>query len=63
MFVLTDGGPLDTRRFANGRYIVRATAEDFCGNVGTLSEPVWIENELGSADGPDRVHDRVGGRA
>ena len=44
VFLLADGGSLDTRRFANGRYVVRATAEDFCGNVGTLSEPVTIDN-------------------
>ncbi|HEX3807234.1 MAG TPA: hypothetical protein VHV52_10685 [Gaiellaceae bacterium] len=43
VFLLTHGS-LDTNQFANGSYTLRATAEDFCGNTGTLSEGVSIEN-------------------
>ena len=43
IFLLTHGA-LDTRRFHDGSYTLTATAEDFCGNVGTLSERVEIAN-------------------
>jgi hypothetical protein len=43
VFLLTRGA-LDTTRFPNGSYTLHATAEDFCGNTGTLSEQVLIDN-------------------
>ncbi len=36
--------PLDTRRFANGAYVLTVRAADVCGNRGTLSVPVRIHN-------------------
>ncbi len=43
VFLLTHGA-LETTRFPNGAYTLRAVAEDFCGNRGTLSENVEIVN-------------------
>jgi hypothetical protein len=35
---------LQTRRFPNGRYVLTAVVADVCGNRGSLSEPVRIDN-------------------
>jgi hypothetical protein len=34
----------NTRRFANGDYVVTVTAQDARGNYGTLSEPITVAN-------------------
>jgi murein DD-endopeptidase MepM/ murein hydrolase activator NlpD len=36
--------PLDTRRFANGRYVLTVRAADVCGNRGALTVPLRIRN-------------------
>ena len=36
--------PLDTRRLANGRYVLTVRAADVCGNVGALRVPLRIDN-------------------
>jgi hypothetical protein len=36
--------PIDTRRFANGAYVLTVRAADVCGNTGSLSVPVRIHN-------------------
>ena len=36
--------PLDTRRFANGAYVLTVRAGDVCGNTGTLRVPLRIDN-------------------
>ena len=43
LFVLTRE-PLNTRRLANGKYVLAVRASDVCGNSGTLRVPVRIEN-------------------
>ena len=36
--------PLDTRRLANGAYVLSVRASDICGNSSSLSVPVRVEN-------------------
>ncbi|HTZ04792.1 MAG TPA: M23 family metallopeptidase [Gaiellaceae bacterium] len=36
--------PLDTRRLANGRYVLTVRAADVCGNRGTLRVPLRVAN-------------------
>ncbi len=35
---------LDTRRFRNGTYLLTVVASDTCGNRGTFTEPIRIDN-------------------
>jgi hypothetical protein len=42
LFVLS--GSWDTRRLANGDYVVTVTAQDARGNYGTLSETITVAN-------------------
>ena len=43
LFVL-DRRPLNTRRLANGKYVLAVRASDVCGNSGTLRVPIRIDN-------------------
>jgi hypothetical protein len=44
LYELTPSG-LDTAALRPGRYVVTVTAEDTCGNTGTLSEPLDVERQ------------------
>jgi hypothetical protein len=39
--------PIDTGRFPNGNYVVTAVVADVCGNRGSLSESIQIDNPNG----------------
>lgn len=43
---------LDTAALAPGRYVVTVTAQDTCGNTGTLSEPIAVLPQAPAADVP-----------
>ncbi len=54
LYKLTDR-PINTRRLANGIYTVQVVATDICGNRGTLTQQVLIDNQRSRRPTPYNV--------